>query len=276
MPTSEPSSDEPAAKVTVIIPTFNAVDETLDALGSVQNQTLQSWKAIVVDDGSTLANQKKLKAALNAWGDPRTSYFALKKNLGVAAARSFGLSQVTTRYVAFLDADDLWHPKKLKKHLKYMRKKEAAFSFTSYVNFNERKNVRHERRPPKRVTYDGLLARNVIGNSTVIIDLEKLTPPKIPDLRRRQDYAFWLAILRSGEVGYGYRKPLTIRRIMGRSLSSNKLIAAKDTWKMYRKLPDQSLWNSSRLFGNYLRGSLSTLRKERLALRSKKRRKLDT
>jgi len=272
---SEPSDAIPP-KVTVIIPTFNAVDETLDALASVQSQTYGSWNAVVVDDGSTKENQGRLSDALQAAKDPRTSYHQFDKNLGVAAARSFGLSQVKTRYVAFLDADDLWYPKKLKKHLKYMKRKGAGFSFTSYVNLNERKNTGHRRTPPKRVTYDSLLKQNVIGNSTVMIDLDKVKLPKIPDLRRRQDYAFWLAILKSGEIGYGYRKPLTIRRLMAGSLSSNKLIAAKDTWKMYRHIPDQNLWQSSVLFGRYLRSSLSLLHKERSRSQPIKSNEVDT
>jgi GT2 family glycosyltransferase len=100
--------------VSVIIPTFNRWPMVGEAVESVLAQTCSDFELIVVDDGSTDGTARELAK----FGE-RVRYFATE-NRGVAAARNFGASQARGRYVAFLDSDDLWRPKKLEVQTFYM------------------------------------------------------------------------------------------------------------------------------------------------------------
>jgi GT2 family glycosyltransferase len=106
--------------VTVVIPTFNRWPLVGEAVESVFTQSYSDFELIVVDDGSTDETQKELAKFRS-----RLRFF-LKAREGVAAARNFGVSRAVGRYVAFLDSDDLWRPKKLEMQTAFMEKNPAV------------------------------------------------------------------------------------------------------------------------------------------------------
>lgn len=244
---------EETPEVSVIIPTLNSVMLTGEAVESVLAQTFKNFEILVIDDGSAVEAQQELKELLTRLHSCGTiKYFAFDKNRGVSAARNFGLTQARGRFIAFLDADDLWRPEKLQKQLKYMRKHDADFSFTTYLNVDQISGRHVKREPPKIVGFDTLLGGNVIGTSTVIIDRRNARMPEFAPLKMRQDYAFWLSLLSSGHRAYGLQEDLTIRRQFRGSLSSKKSAAIIATWRMFRFLPDSTLFNSTIRFFRYL------------------------
>jgi glycosyltransferase involved in cell wall biosynthesis len=93
------------AIVTVVMPCFNAAATVEASIRSVQAQTRSDWQLIVVDDGS----QDNTVDMIEAMGDARIRLIC-QANAGVSAARNRALSEVSTPYVAFLDADDTWAP----------------------------------------------------------------------------------------------------------------------------------------------------------------------
>ena len=98
------------AVVTVVMPAYNAEKTLLDAIGSVREQTLQEFELVVVDDGS---RDGTAEVATEIAGiDPRVRLIR-QENAGLSAARNAGLRVANTRYVAFLDSDDLFHPEYL-------------------------------------------------------------------------------------------------------------------------------------------------------------------
>lgn len=103
----------PSPLVSVITPCFNAEAYVGAAVNSVRDQTLSRWEHVVVDDGST-DRSAGLVAALAA-ADPRLSLVRLGRNRGVAAARNAGVlaADRRSRYLVFLDADDLLAPRML-------------------------------------------------------------------------------------------------------------------------------------------------------------------
>lgn len=98
--------------VDVIIPAYNAMPWLPDTILSVLNQTYDNIKIIVVDDGSTDDTQKYMKSLK----DDKITYLR-KKNGGVSKARNLGISKSDSPFIAFLDADDLWHPDKIEKQM---------------------------------------------------------------------------------------------------------------------------------------------------------------
>lgn len=93
--------------ISVIIPTYNDSQFIVQAVESVLCQTYNDYEIIVVDDGSTDGTKELLRPYFSV-----IRYF-YKSNGGVASARNLGIENARGDYIAFLDSDDLWHPKKL-------------------------------------------------------------------------------------------------------------------------------------------------------------------
>ncbi|MFV0388976.1 MAG: glycosyltransferase family 2 protein [Pyrinomonadaceae bacterium] len=104
--------------VSVVIPAYNAVRFVNATIDSVLAQTFQDFEILAVDDGST----DNTKEILEAYGD-KIRYLP-KKNGGVSSARNYGIEKAKGKYIAFLDADDVWMPEKLEKQVALMDSKE--------------------------------------------------------------------------------------------------------------------------------------------------------
>ena len=116
--------------ISCIIPVYNGERYLAETLNSVVEQTYRPLEIIVIDDGSTDGSSR----VAEAFG--RHVQYCWQENAGEAAARNRGLSMAQTEFVAFLDADDLWHPEKLAKQIdKFEGKPEMDLCFTSFQNF---------------------------------------------------------------------------------------------------------------------------------------------
>jgi len=121
-------------KVTVIIPTYNYGRFIEEAIESVLSQTVTDLQILVVDDGST----DDTPDVLARIRDPRLE-IVRTSNQGVSAARNQGLSRAKGDFIAFLDADDRWTPRKLERQLQVMgAEPDMAAVFTNFVRFDER------------------------------------------------------------------------------------------------------------------------------------------
>ena len=224
-----------APLVSIVIPVHNAEQYIEQTVRSVQAQTEQDFELLLVEDNSKDASVKVLKKL--AAEDARIRVFLNGEPHGACHARNLGIREAEGRYLAFLDADDLWRPEKLAKSLAYMRETDGAFVFTAY-EFGDREangtgKIVHV---PARLTYRQALPRTVIFTSTVVFDLTKLQKEQIfmPDITS-EDTATWWNILRSGVTACGLDENLVTYRRAGKSLSSNKLEAIRRIWILYRK-----------------------------------------
>lgn len=94
-----------ATPFTVVIPLYNKVNSICRTLASIEKQRLKPKEVIVIDDGSTDGSSEKVAAY-----DMNNLRLVIQKNQGVSAARNLGAKYATTKYIAFLDADDQWSP----------------------------------------------------------------------------------------------------------------------------------------------------------------------
>ena len=99
-------------QVSVVIPTFNRASRLLEAIRSVQEQTVEDWELVIVDDGSTDSTEE----AVRAIPDRRIRYLPVSHR-GVSAARNFGIARSVGPWICFLDSDDRWTPRKLERQL---------------------------------------------------------------------------------------------------------------------------------------------------------------
>lgn len=235
--------NNPEELVSIIVPVYNAGIYIEETINSVRAQTYICWELILVDDHSkddTLSVVKNYLASVN---DERIRLIEKKTNEGAAAARNTGIDAAKGRYIAFLDADDLWMPDKLEKELAFMKKKQAAFVFTSYEFGDENAQgtgkIVHV---PEELTYRKALSRTVIFTTTVLFDSQKTGRDliKMP-MVKSEDTATWWKILKSGITAYGFDQVLAVYRRPASSLSSNKLEAVRRIWNLYRREEKLSL-----------------------------------
>ena len=184
------------ADVGVVIPSFNRPNETRRAVESVLKQTLVPKQIVVVDDGSDSENALNLRKLLQ---NSRVELIFIAPSRHPGIARNVGISGLSTKWVAFLDSDDEWMPKKLEIQLEQMLQSNAKASCSnSYIN-----NVSSEKLylPPLKASWlktRDLLKENLVINSTVLIDrlvLERVGKVASSySTRGAEDFATWLRV----------------------------------------------------------------------------------
>lgn len=239
------------ATVSIVVPVYNAEKYIQATIAMVQAQTYEDWELILVEDGSTDDTRLILEDLEENTLDKRIKVIYLKDNdKGPAPVRNAGVEAATGRYIAYLDADDVWKREKLEKTLKYMQERDAGFVFTAYEfgdeNANPTGKVVHV---PETITYKEALSRTVIFTTTVLFDTEKIDKEliKMP-IVESEDSATWWKILRNGHIAYGLDEVLAIYRRPAKSLSSNKGKAIVRIWNLYRNVEHLSVIKSGWYF----------------------------
>ncbi|MDR4949075.1 glycosyltransferase family 2 protein [Neobacillus cucumis] len=244
--------------VSIITPTYNAAKFIVETIGSVKEQTFTNWEMIIVDDCSLDNTVDIVKKEIES--DSRIKLIELKRNSGPARARNQAIAAAKGDFLAFLDSDDLWLPKKLEMQLLFMVKNNLAFSYTDYrIMTEDGAKTDIVFKVPSKLGYKTLLKNTMIGTLTVMLDKRKVGMVQMPLNRDcSEDFGLWLSILSRGIHAYGLNEELAIYRKSENSLSSNKFKSAKKTWNTYRKVEKINLTSSLWYFANY---SINALRK---------------
>lgn len=232
--------------VSIIVPVYNASKCISDTIMSVIGQTYDNWELWLVDDGST----DDTWSIMEQYASDKIRPVKNTEGKGAASARNTGVKLSTGRYVAFLDADDLWLAEKLEKQLDFIKRTGAAFSFTGYEFADENaKGLGIIVRVPAKMKYKDAIKNTTIFTSTVIFDMSILTKEDIrmPNVVS-EDSATWWKVLKMGYEAYGLDDPLTLYRRLGKSLSSNKLEAVRRIWYLYRKVEHLNIFYSMYCF----------------------------
>ena len=175
--------------ISIVVPVHNAERYIEKTVESILAQTIDNYEVLLVEDNSTDGSFRILKEI----SDQRVRVLKTTIQHGAAAARNLGVAEAKGRYIAFLDADDLWKPDKLEKTLKFMQEKDTAFVFTGYEFGDQEANgtgkVAHV---PEQLDYEHALSRTVIFTSTVMLDLNKLDKEliRMPQVKS-EDTATW-------------------------------------------------------------------------------------
>jgi glycosyltransferase involved in cell wall biosynthesis len=241
--------------VSVIMPTYNSRAFVRDSIASIRGQTYENWELLIIDDASTDDTVATIEKA--AQGDPRIRILRSAENAGAAEARNRGIQEARGRYIAFLDSDDQWLPRKLERQVDLMRANSWAFTFTAYDKIDEQGRKIGHVGIPKTTTYRQLLKTCVIGCLTAMYDTEVLGKVPMPLIRKRQDFGLWLRLLKKTPRAYGIQETLALYRVRTDSVSAKKSNAAHYTWKLYREVEQLSLIASLWYFAHYaIRGVL--------------------
>lgn len=230
--------------VSVIMPTYNCGKFIASSIESVLSQTYKDWELIIVDDCSS-DNTKEVVETYMA-NDSRIKYFPLEKNSGAAVARTNAMKLAEGGYMAFLDSDDIWMPDKLEKQIAWMQENDYAFSCTAYEQIDENDvSLGKVIKTIKKTGYNRLLLDCPVGNSTVVYDVEKMGKFEVPNIRKRNDDALWLQMLKKEKYIWGMPDILMKYRVRKNSISSNKLKVIKYHWILYREIEHLNVFRSA-------------------------------
>lgn len=194
-------------RVSVVIPTYNHAQFLGAALESVRGQTFGDWEVIVVNNFSI----DETEAVVASFDDPRIRLVNFSNYGVIAASRNFGIAQTTGEFVAFLDSDDCWYPRKLELSVK---KLDSGFDLVCngeawVIEENGERRVRNViYGPEKRASFLSLLFEgNCISTSAAVIRRNQLEEvgcfDESADIVTAEDYHLWLKLARAGSrIGF--------------------------------------------------------------------------
>ncbi len=236
----------PRAPISAIIPCYQAEKTLIRAVNSILEQSLQVSEIIIIDDGSTddtLSIAKQL--ALNYKDLISIIHFDLNK--GVSEARNAGWNRASYAYIAFLDADDVWHPRKI----------EIQYNFFMFNPGYELVGHEHQIKITSSEAFD-ILPLNFNSISIGKFKMLFFTPFAVPTvmikknisyrfnakMRYAEDYLLWLQIVFSGKDASKILLPLaaTFKSNFGESgLSANMFEMEKGVHQAYKNLYQEHL-----------------------------------
>lgn len=205
--------------MSIIMPSWNTERFIAESIQSVIDQTYKKWELLIVDDCST-DNTDEIVASFQ---DDRIRYFKNEKNSGAALTRNRAMREAQGEWIAFLDSDDLWAPKKLERQLKFMKKNNLVFSYHDYVKIDENSNpLNIYVSGPRVVTKHKMYNYGYPGCLTFIYSAKAMGLIQIKDIKKNNDYAILLKLCKRANCVL-LKENLAQYRIRKKSISHDKL-----------------------------------------------------
>jgi len=217
--------------LTVIIPYYKKINFFKKTILSLENQTYKNFKVLIIYDDNNKDDLKKIKKIIK--NKKKYQIIVNKKNIGAGESRNKAIRLIKTDYIAFLDADDLWHKDKVRYQIDFMEKKKIMISFTSYNIIGLNGKISNDIIAKNKLSYDDVLKSCDIALSTVMINSKIKRFIKFGETKTKEDYICWLSILRKNINAFGIKKCLSSWRKSNNSLSSDKIQKIIDAFRVY-------------------------------------------
>ena len=239
--------------VSIITPMYKGAALVGKTIESVLAQTYKNWEMIIVDDCSPDNGEGAAVVQKYADNDSRIKLICAKKNRGSSGARNQAMEVANGEYFAFLDSDDIWHSDYLStmmNHIKENDDESVAIYFSSYRRMNS--DCTKELLKPyifegKR-TFNQLLYHCPIFPSAAIVDISKLSEKIFfkEELKAlRDDYTYWLDVMKNGLCAMGFSDVLVDYRMRDDSMTASKTKMIKPQWNIYRKVLKMNIFKST-------------------------------
>lgn len=245
-------SSSPVPMTSVVIPAFNARRHLPDTIDSILAQRGVDIEIIVVDDCSTDDTAAQVTAI--ARRDPRVRYLRTASNYGgPAGPRNEGIAAARSQWIALCDADDLWHPDKLRLQHAVAQRTGARLICTAIEDFADGTQPACVAHPAPAdcdafpVAYTAMLLKNRIATSSVLCAREDVLAVGGFDTAKSlvavEDYDLWLRLLeKSSIIAVRIPVPLVAYRRMPSSLSSSKWRQARKAMAVPRRAAQRNGW----------------------------------
>lgn len=236
--------------VSIITPCYNGAKYISQTIDAVIKQTYTDWEMIVIDDGSKDNSAEIVEEYMKK--EPRIR-LVKQQNAGSAAARNNGIRQANGRYIALLDADDIWYPEFLEKQTAFMEKNDAVCVYCSYTPIDEDSKpiLRPVIAKPVITTRD-MKVMNQIGCLSGLYDTTRHGKIYLKEELKslRDDYAYWYDIVALEDKAYGNDEILAEYRVF----------AGSTTGKKYKLIGKQFKFYRSYLKENFFEAAINTMR----------------
>lgn len=222
--------------ISIITPLYNGSRFIAQTIDSVLAQTYPQWELLIINDGST--DNGEAIARHYAEKDSRIKVFS-QPNAGSASARNNGIRHAEGRYIALLDADDLWEPWFLERQLALLEEKKCQLVYGAHKRINALgEEVLQPFIPPLSVTYKDMLRTCSISCLTALYDTIPYGKIYLHEEFKslRDDYIFWLEILRKCGVAYGNPSVIASYRLLGSGVTARKWKMIKPQYRVYREV----------------------------------------
>lgn len=204
------------------MPNYNCGSFLRTAIDSVLSQTYENWELLIQDDASTDGSLAIIEEY--AARDPRIKFERNDRNRGAALTRNRAIERSEGEYLAFLDSDDVWLPKKLETQLTFMQTHDCDFSFTQYVHMDEKGRLMGVQvKVIKHLTYRKMLMHCWPGCLTVMYKQDLHQKIYSEDVERNNDHALFLRVLKNCRNACGIEACTALYRIRKGSVSRSKL-----------------------------------------------------
>ena len=220
--------------VSVIIPFYKKKFFIKETIFSVLKQTYKNLEIIIIYDDQNCDDLKFIKEIGTL--DPRISIIINLKNLGAGNSRNVGITASKGSYIAFIDSDDIWKKDKIMNQINFMKNNNILACHTSYEIINLKNEIIGKRIARNFYNLNDLLKSCDIGLSTVMLSRKIfINKFKFPNLRTKEDFVFWLSLLRENVSIIGLDVKLTSWRKLNNSLSAPVLQKLVDGYNVYHK-----------------------------------------
>ncbi len=260
------STSSPSKKVSVIVPVYKAERYVAETIQSILDQTYKNFEIIIVDDGSP---DRSIEIC-QQFSDPRIRIIQ-QSNRGLPGARNTGIRNAIGDYISLLDADDIWLPQKLEKHVEHLNNSPQvglSFSYSAFIDAEGHyTGIYQIPRKIRNITPPYALCRNPPGNgSAVVVRRETYEDIKFEDdphgvmedcyfderLRFQKadatDLECWTRIATHTRWQVeGIPEALTLYRVNSEGLSANALVQ----YKAIEKVIEKSCASAPDVLGSY-------------------------
>jgi len=230
------------ASVSVIIPCYNSINTITRAVTSVFQQTSLPQEVILIDDCSQDDTLKLLYVLQAKYGEKWIKIISFTENRGPSAARNTGWEHAEAKYIAFLDADDSWHPQKIEVQYGWMQKNPSIVLTGHPIRLADLNyqipRYSQENVPVRQVMRAGLLWKNFFSTPTVMMK-RNVSLRFDEDQSFAEDYLLWLKTLFFYGDVFLIKLPMAYmyKSAYGSSgLSSNLWLMEKGELQAYKKI----------------------------------------
>ena len=221
--------------VDVILPNYNKSEFLIEAIKSVLSQTYKNWVLYIVDDKSSdnswriIENTSNLKNIIK---------IKLKKNMGPSFCRNYAMRISKSKYISFIDSDDIWDKNKLERQINFMEENNFNFTYTDYVPFLQigiKKFYKKNTNLKDEFDFNAFTNNSSINTTTMIINREIVGVHRFRKIKLMEDYLFKCQLMKSNNIAKKLNENLAYYRILGKSRSSQRLKNIFSLWYINKK-----------------------------------------
>jgi len=221
--------------VDIILPNYNKNEFLEEAINSIIKQSYKNWYLYIIDDCSKDNSWSIIEQFSNLQNIRRIK---LSKNMGPSFCRNYGMRLSKSKYISFIDSDDIWTLNKLEKQIPFMEKNKLDFTYTDYIPFfekNLKKKFKKKTNLKDSFNFNTFTKNSSINTTTMIIRRSVLQTIRFKKIKIMEDYLFKCQLMKNNITAKKLDENLAYYRILEESRSSKRFKNIFWLWHINKK-----------------------------------------